>query len=236
MPVKKYRVFCSTESAFISGWSETEPTTCFNNNTHTIDNNQTTLTDIQLDDSVRIKQTYDTPAEGDSYFLYSKSHTIEPNSTLDLPIELEIECNMFSVRINTKRENIGDNWSAYINKNTIIGIVTASTDNTVVNVSSTEHVKIGYFISYDGINNYRVINKTDTTVTHRESVSVINGEYVRLTYYLVYKKRIIVPGVEVLGSSIIGSVKVPTNYTAGIIYENNSNQKKIVVVDVEITF
>jgi hypothetical protein len=236
MSVKKYKVYCSSESAFVSGWSETEPTTCFNNNAHTIDSNQTTLTDIQLDENVRIKQTYDTPSDGDSYFLYSKVHTVEPNSITDLPINLEIDCNMYAVRINTKRESIGDKWSSYINKDTVIGIVTAGSDSTIVNVSSTDHVKVGYFISYDGINRYQVLGKTATTVTHNTDVIVNPGDFVRVTYYLVYKKQIVVPGIETFGSSIIGSARIPASYTSGITYENKSNQKKVVVIEVEVTF
>ena len=41
--VYKYRVWCNDEQAFIETWGESEPTTCPNNNTHTIDITRTTI-------------------------------------------------------------------------------------------------------------------------------------------------------------------------------------------------
>lgn len=235
MSVKKYRVFCLNESIFVTGWSKTEPTTCFNNNTHSIDPNQTSLVDIE-ENKVRILQTYDSPTEGDSYYLYSNLHIINPNDEVIIPINLEIESNLFSVTINTKLDNIGDEWSSYINKDTPIGTVTANSTGNIVSISSTENVKPGFYITYDGINEYRVISKTDTTVTHNDNVNVSTGDVVKLTYYMVYKKKILNKGTETLGNNIIGSTKIPSTYNAGIVYKNNSNQQKKISVSVETTF
>lgn len=43
--VKNYRCFCNTESAYVYTWSTTAPTTCPNNNTHTIDPNSIVVVD-----------------------------------------------------------------------------------------------------------------------------------------------------------------------------------------------
>jgi len=32
----KYKIFCETEGLFVYSWGESEPTTCPNNNTHTV--------------------------------------------------------------------------------------------------------------------------------------------------------------------------------------------------------
>ena len=47
--VKKWKVFCNNEAQYVTGFlneSEFEPTTCFNNNTHTIDTSKTELLEI----------------------------------------------------------------------------------------------------------------------------------------------------------------------------------------------
>lgn len=41
--VYEYRIYCQTEGTYVSTWSTTEPTSCPNNNTHTIDQDQTSI-------------------------------------------------------------------------------------------------------------------------------------------------------------------------------------------------
>ena len=41
--LNEYRVYCTTEAAYFKLWSTTVPTTCPNNNGHTIDSSQTTI-------------------------------------------------------------------------------------------------------------------------------------------------------------------------------------------------
>lgn len=49
--VFKYRVWCETEGKYVEGWFEEEPTTCPNNNTHTIDTSKTSIVeDISTDE------------------------------------------------------------------------------------------------------------------------------------------------------------------------------------------
>lgn len=43
LTVYNYRIWCVTEQAYVYVWSTTEPTTCPNNNGHTIDSSQTTI-------------------------------------------------------------------------------------------------------------------------------------------------------------------------------------------------
>ena len=111
MSVKKYKVYCNDESAFVTGWSESEPTLCYNNNTHIIDTNQTAMLDIQTPTNVRVVQTYDSPEDIDNYYLYSEIFTIGPNETKELPIILDVDYNLFSVSITTKKENNGSKGS-----------------------------------------------------------------------------------------------------------------------------
>ena len=239
MSVKKYRVYCNDESAFVTGWSETEPTVCFNNIAHAIDTNQTAIVDIQQPSEVRIAQTYDDPLEGDSYFLFTNEFTVEPNSTTNLPIEIDVDSNVFIVHIYTKMESIGDCWSSYINKDTVIGVVGETTTGIEIKMAeaSVAEVKPGFYLSFDGgATHTRVVSKTVDTVTMKESVSVTAGDVVMMTYFMVYNKNIIVAGKEVLGGSIIGSFRILKEYTAGIAYTNNSSSSKKVIVEVEMTF
>ena len=43
MDIHQYRIWCNTESTFVTTWSESEPTVCPNNNTHEIDQIKTSI-------------------------------------------------------------------------------------------------------------------------------------------------------------------------------------------------
>ena len=49
--LNRYRIWCSTENAYVYEWAETEPTDCPNNNGHTIDTNLTTIIDTLYEGS-----------------------------------------------------------------------------------------------------------------------------------------------------------------------------------------
>jgi hypothetical protein len=51
--VYKYRVFCTTDNKYLYLWSDTEPTTCPENNTHTIDANETQIVRVAGDGSLK---------------------------------------------------------------------------------------------------------------------------------------------------------------------------------------
>ena len=239
MSVKKYRVYCDTEAAFVEGWTTAIPTTCFNNNTHTIDTDQTTMLDVKPPTQISLNQTTDISTQS-SYFLVSSTFTVAANTTIDVPIVLDVDSNMFAVYINAKRENSGDKWSTYINKDTVIGTVSATaTDTTELKMAdaSIAVVTPGYFISVDGGATYvRVISKTSDTLTLKSNVTAAIGDVVTLTYFMVFEKTIMNSGETVLGNTIIGSFRIPKEYTAGITYQNNSPSRKTVSIDVETTF
>jgi len=239
MSVKKYKVYCNDESAFVTGWSESEPTLCYNNNTHIIDTNQTAMLDIQTPTNVRVVQTYDSPEDIDNYYLYSEIFTIGPNETKELPIILDVDYNLFSVSITTKKENNGDVWSSYINKNTLIGVISENSSGTSIKMdpASISVIKPGYYISFDGgITEYIVIGKTLDTAILKNPVNVVAGGTVHMTFYMIYKQHLLDCGVRRFGDSIIGSFKIPKEYQLGITYQNNSSSTKTIVVESEMTF
>jgi len=48
--LSKYRVWCEDESAYFETWLETDPTTCPNNNTHTITTSKTSIIESREDE------------------------------------------------------------------------------------------------------------------------------------------------------------------------------------------
>lgn len=52
--VNRYRIFCNTENTYVYTWSTSPPTTCPNNNTHTVDAQSVTLIDSVSEDTISL--------------------------------------------------------------------------------------------------------------------------------------------------------------------------------------
>ena len=55
--VNKYRLWCITEESYVEGWGTEAPTVCYNNNTHTIDEDSIVQIDSVSDSDVIIKDS-----------------------------------------------------------------------------------------------------------------------------------------------------------------------------------
>lgn len=233
MTVKKYKIYCETESKYVSGWSETEPITCFNNNTHTIDSNLTTITDFNID-NVKIVQT--TPEKTNYFYVHSIYETINHSETKVVPIIQNIEYYLYSVKLLLNKNHLGDLFSVYINKDTLIGNITQSSSGQIITVSQTviDNSVIGFYVFFN--NDYhRIIDKSTNTLTLENSVTVNPGDAVLMTYFMIYKKNLGMES-EILGSTVFNAKFISKNYTAGFIYENKSNSTKYILIDIETTF
>lgn len=234
--VKKYNVYCEDEAKYVSGWSETEPTTCFNNNTHVITTNLTSIVDIQLN-SFKIDQSPSTETHPDKYHIFSFQHTIDPNSTTVLPFTFDVDINLFSVTINCRQDSIGDKFDGHVNKDTVIGTFAETITSNEFKVSSTvvQYASKGMFVNIDGkqhmITNVDVDNEK---VSVNSSVSVTSGNPFMMTYYMM-KNKIIFKQVERYGDEVIGSFTIKNTDVCGITYYNNSPITKHIEVDVHVT-
>jgi hypothetical protein len=236
--VKKYRIYCNDEAITVNGWSETEPVSCFNNNTHTIDTNQTSLLDVTTT-RVSIEQTHSDVNDQDSYYLHNVYAYVGPNEVKTIPIDFGVDVNMFDVQLHTNKSHIGDTWSSHINKDTVIGIVTVTDTNTnVITMLDTSiiYIKVGHFVNINDNGYMRVLSKTDTTITIDQSLDVTSGDIVTVTYFMIYNKKILVAGIQSMGSGIIGSFKIPVSYDIGVTYNNTTKMTKPIVMDIETTF
>jgi hypothetical protein len=232
MPVKKYRVYCNDESTFVTGWSESEPSTCYNNNTHTIDTNKTAVTDFNLDE-VAIIQTE--PNIKNTFFLESVTDLIDAGQTKDIDIPTDVDFYLYGVHLNLFQPNIGDLFSVWVNKDTVIGLTTgSSTGNTIsVDQTSVDNAVLGYYLKF-GTEYYKIINKDTTTITLNGTPTVSSGVPVMMTYFMIFKKVIRTTYMK-LGFSLLGAKKMLSEWTAGVTYENTSQSRKEFNIDLETT-
>jgi len=235
MGVNKYRVYCNDESVFVEGYSDSVPTTCFNNNTHIIDNTQTTVVET-IETGVRIIQNQPS-TNVDKYFLITMTDYVEPNEVKELVTTFKIDMNLFRVIMHSNKANIGDTYDTFLNKNTLVaGVTQADTDTNVIHISDTTHTNTGLFVSFNQTDQYRILSSTTDTITIDGTVTVTTDDKVYVTYYMVKDKYVMRSGTEEFGTAIIGSYKIPAGYTGGITYRNSSTIRKVVHMELETTF
>lgn len=73
--INKWRVWCDTESTWVEIWNPVEPTTCPNNNSHSIDTSKTSIIDT-------IKQDFPISEVGNKVWVHSSSKPQPNNKTL----------------------------------------------------------------------------------------------------------------------------------------------------------
>lgn len=234
MTVKKYRVYCQDEGKTVTGWSEIEPTCCFNNNTHTIDTNQTAVVDFNID-TVKLMQVED-PTKEQNYFVQTLSAYLNPHETRDIDLTQNINFNLYSVILNMFPNNIGDEFSAWINKDTPIGLITQSSSGNTITVDQNciNYSTIGFYVF---INNdyHRIIDKIGNTIILGNTVTVNANDVLLMTYFMIYKK-VLHSSQERLGFSVFNSKLIDKTYATGITYKNKTGDYKKFLIDVETTF
>jgi hypothetical protein len=231
MSVKKYKIYCTDELVNVYGWSELIPTTCFNNNTHTID---TKLTEVVVDSPISVS-IVQTNLGNSLYFDKTFGGIIGPHETTDITTVFKVPMNMFSVNIITRQENMGDEMSAFINKDTKAGAVTSSGSGSSI-PTSLSTCRLGVYVKFGSSERYQVIGFSAGVITIDGTVDYTAGNFVYITYYMVVNKVINSPGINMLGTSIIGSTLVQAGTVVGITYKNNSNLQKKIHIDIETTF
>jgi len=239
MSVKKYRVYCNDESKFVTGWFDTEPSTCFNNNNHVIDTNQTTVIDVEIVSKIKISQTNLDISDADKYQLLCIYDTIQANETKDVIFNIGIDVNLFSVNIHCNHNNIGDKYDSFVNKDTILGIVTQdATDVSVIKVSQTviDNSKIGFYIKFGSSEYYKIIDIGIDEITILGTCTTLTNDLVYIVYYMIKGKHFLELGNEKMGDTIIGSSRLKKTDVCGVTYYNNSPYKKKISIFLETTF
>lgn len=122
--VYKYRVRCIDESEWHEVWSETEPTSCPHDTTHTLDPTLTSIID-------KIEQTFTEVKEeavptGGHFQVTSIALRANANSIGTEKIYWPFNITALQVNFVTSEENEGDVINMYGGKNTITGIITGS--------------------------------------------------------------------------------------------------------------
>lgn len=251
--VKLWRVFCDTEASWAEVWSPTEPTTCPNNNTHTIDTSKTVIitsikkTEVQIQEELVATQGVHRTKGYNFTVPASAPGTLSTyNITWDYPITLL--CGEFD----TKTENIGDLIEGWVFPSTPVGYITGAVGvgDTVLPVSSTvlQYVYLGYTVKVsDGVNTTDfgeciakdTINSTITVknaADHTYSAPAPYPAYVSIIVKVVEDVTISNQRPYEFAKKKVGGKALNTSLTFQVRYTNNDGNAKHITFIVEYLY
>lgn len=232
LTIFKFRIYCLTENNYNYTWDSIEPTKCPNNTEHTIDLNSITVLDEVKSNAVSIIQQKNT---GEFYRAESRK-VIAPVGLSNHDFVFPYDISVLTVGIDTKVENKDDIVNVFISPNTIIGVLTQTTEenDTEITVSQTviDNIKKGFkVIIFSGGIYYDLgecldINKIDMKITLSQALPQIFtvGSYICMSINNI-KNFILCNDVHyILGQKTIKSTFLPTGTIVRLQYNNVGNE------------
>lgn len=234
--VLKYRVYCQTEEEYTYTWGEGLPTTCPNNNAHTIDDSTITILDTINTNSVIIQQE-STPTGG-NYRAESKMIEIDANETKTVDTQWPYPLSVLTLTLYAKEANDGDIVNTFVAPGTVVGVVTqnASQGATTLSVNSTvtDNIGNGYRVNiFDGqtstfLGECISVDKHAGTIIIDTPVAeaITAGVYVQICINNIKNFALRGNTVYELARKTIGASSLPANATVRLQYENTTNEAK----------
>lgn len=119
----KYRVFCNTDNQEKYVWSETEPTVCPENNTHSINLTKTRVVDIREANSVILQE--ESVPTGGRFACKTLKVTALANQTTSESVYFPFPISALSISFTTVDVHKGNVVDMGVNKDKIIGAITS---------------------------------------------------------------------------------------------------------------
>lgn len=232
--VNRYKIYCSTEAKYVEGWGTATPTTCYNNNTHTVNADSWQLIETISTDIVKIKE--------DSVIIprnvlikHIEFADVESNTEQSQYFTFDMVTSMYSFTLVVDDTNKGDEFTIAVNPDTTLGLITQNitAGDTLLYAPpgllaygwNGFELKVTDGTNTDELGRILSINKTTGVVTF-ETPTIHNfsssNSLVKMTYYTMKNLKIGAPGVLRFGDDVIGGSTPPVGTVVKFTYKNNT--------------
>lgn len=144
LSVYQYRIYCATDTKYVTTWATEEPSVCPENNTHNITSNLTIIINEICENKIVIKEE-NTPTGG--FFKLDMLKFIAPKNTITKhKFSFDFPINLLSVRLITEDIHKGDILTWSINPETPVGVLTAN--YTPVATWSSQNYLVNDLVKY----------------------------------------------------------------------------------------
>jgi len=235
--VYNFRVYCNDEADYVYTWDSVEPTTCPNNNAHSI--NATLTTIVETVSTSNVVAVEDSDGYFETEHITMNIPTGTPGDLTEHDVSWPMDYLLWRTLFTPTSDMIGDTISVIASPETTVGVLTApvTSGQTVLNVNSTvtDNVWRGFLVNiFDGVNKDFLGRCTDVdavggTITVETATvnSFAAGSSVQIGIFVL--KDIFVADTQTIDIGLKGG-KGKT-ITAGMIlrvrYTNNSGTSKI---------
>lgn len=232
--VSNYKIYCTTENIYVSGWGVVSPTTCYHNNTHTVNPNSVQIIDTISSNTFSVKE--DKIEVSRNTTVYSISILdIAPGETKSVTYTFPIPVSLYSFIITPDATNKGDIYSIIAAENTTLGLIVAdlaiNDTSLIAPTAFLLYATVGYHVSItDGTNTQDlglVLTKDMETgvITFQNPIQYIflaSNTLIRMTIKVLNQIRIGGAGVYKFFDDVIGGAPIPAATIAKFTYTNNS--------------
>jgi hypothetical protein len=232
--IYNYKIYCNVEMIYISGWGTIPPTTCYNNNTHSVNVDSIQIINSIGSDTVTIKEDKIEISRSAKIFDIAIEN-VAFGETKIVNYVFPIEVSFYSFQFMPNANNTGDEFSIYANPDTVMGLITtdAIIGDTVIHVpiSIMSYALIGFHLKLDDGTNVddlgmlTIFDKINNTVTMElpttHAFSATNT-LVKMTIKIMDKAKIGGALLHKFCDDIIGGSVVPAGTIVNFIYTNNS--------------
>jgi hypothetical protein len=234
--VNKYRCYCNTESDYVFVWGTVEPSTCPNNNTHTINTALTTI--VETVSTTTIKASEDSDGYFETGHIVMNIPSGAPGDVTEHDVTWPMDVILWRTLITPTTDMIGDEVSVLASPETIVGVITApvSIGDTVLTVNSTvtDNVERGFLITlYDGVNKNvsgrcTAVDKIGGTITVQTPTtdSFAPGTPVKISIYTLNGVHFIDTNTIDIGLKGMKGKMITSGLILRVYYTNNSATAK----------
>lgn len=246
--VYQYIVYCITEGQYVTYWGTSPPTTCPNNNTHTIDPNSISIQQTISEDTIKTNEV-----NVGKLFQHSSAHLDipagTPGSVVSMNLSWPMDINLWQTTLYPLANNLYDVINILIAPNTTLGVLTqnANIGDTLLNVSNTaftfEYMYKGLIVTLtDGVNTFNAgritsINSTSLTITVENPLTVAftaGSTYFQISIQIVRDKifhQTTIP--EHIGNKGFNSMPIQAGTVMQVQYTNMDGTAKTLYTDLE---
>lgn len=237
--VNQYRIFCNTESKFVTCWSQIPVSTCPNNNTHTVDTETLTIINTIEQSSVVVVPPSTTAG---NYRAEGKQMSIEGSTTGTVTMSWPYDIAVISANLLIGPDNEGDIINCYIGANTTIGaiIISAAIGDTILTVSPTviTYLRVGYVVTIVAPDGSAIEDLGDCinidpitfkiTVSNPLTSAFTPGSYIQMTAHNLKNINLGASPTCIKFSAVgSGATYIPKNTVTKVTYQNLGTTPKI---------
>jgi len=232
--VNEYKIYCTTESVYVSGWGIVPPTVCYNNNTHSTNINSVQIISTIESHAVSIIEDK-IPISRNTRIIQIALENVAFGNTLSVDYIFPINMSMYLFDYITGDLNTLDALSIHANPDTVLGLIgadIAAGDNTFIGPPALiAYAVVGFYLTLtDGTNSNDVgiitdIDPITSIVTVRKPTTnafLAANTIVSMTLKIFDELLIGSVGVHKYGEKIIGGAAIPKGTVTRYIYKNNA--------------